>query len=105
MGARKEGRRSISPPKSMNSPSLEFSTENERPLSTGGVKRTRPDSLRPSGFAPLRVIAERDGEQSSTSLQIQDIENGEEEEDNSPSNTIRNINQQPRLGASRETGV
>lgn len=57
----------------------EFITENEKHhLSVASSKR-RPESLRPTPFSPLRVIAEREGEQSNSSLQIMDIE-GEEQE-------------------------
>lgn len=63
--------------------------------------------MRPSGFAPLRVIAERDGEHSSSSLHIQDIENGEDAFTLDASHT--NGSRPPRLGASnrasKETGV
>lgn len=82
----------------------DYSTENERPLSAGANKRQRPDTLKASGFAPLRVIAERDGEHSTASMQILDIENGDEE----PKTVIRPepMSRTSRFGAAtKETGV
>lgn len=55
-------------------------TENERP-STGQKRAQRPDTLvRPGGFSPLRVIAERETEHSSTTLKMEDAEEGNNEE-------------------------
>ena len=105
--ARRENRRSISPTRSSNvqqQPS-EYSTENERSsITLGGNKRPRLEAMRPSGFAPLRVIAERDGEHSASSLHIQDIENGDDG-GHVFSLETRNDSRPSRPGASKETGV
>lgn len=96
----------MSPTRSIQSPqtSFEYSTENERPTSSSGSKRpVRPDSLRPSGFAPLRVIAEREGEHSTSSMVVQDIENGEEDQPAHPNSS--KSSRPTRFGGSRETGV
>jgi len=107
-GARRDNRRSLSPTRSSNvqqQPS-EYSTENERPPVTGGInKRPRIEAMRSSGFAPLRVIAERDGEHSSSSLHIQDIENGEDGHVFSLDASNTSSSRPPRPGASKETGV
>lgn len=84
----------------------EYSTENERPLSTGANKRQRPDTLKASGFAPLRVIAERDGEHSTANMQILDIENGDEEHKTAKTLRPEQENRPSRLATgTKETGV
>lgn len=62
--------------------SAKCSTENERPITRGSSNKSK--LVNPSGSTvPLRVIAERTGEQStgqqSISLHMQDIENDEEQ--------------------------
>lgn len=100
-GARRENRRSTSPTRNSQQQPSEYAIENERSSVSGLSKRPRLENLRPSGFAPLRVIAERDGEHSASSLKIQDIENGE---DGHPLDTSKS-SRPDRPGASRETGV
>ncbi|KAI9561927.1 hypothetical protein GHT06_012889 [Daphnia sinensis] len=100
-GARRENRRSTSPTRNSQQQPSEYAIENERSSISGLSKRPRLENLRPSGFAPLRVIAERDGEHSASSLKIQDIENGE---DVHPLDTSKS-SRPSRPSASRETGV
>ena len=100
MAARREGRRSLSPTRLTPQSSFDYSVESERPVSSS--RRLRPESLRTNIFSPLRVIAERDGEHSTTSMQIQDIENGE---DDLEVQTRNGSSKSSRRGASKETGV
>ena len=94
--AKREGRQTISPARATTQPAEYYGTENER---QSNIKRQqRPDSLLRSAFAPLRVIAERETEQST--LKIQDIEDVEEGD-------VFQSSQRPpsRRGSSKETGV
>ena len=95
----------MSPTRSQPPTIVEFSTENER--SSTNSKRPRPDTLRTTGFAPLRVIAERDGEHSSSSLHITDLENGDDIAHDVPLNTSasRPAGPSSTRETSRETGV
>lgn len=106
-------------------PNSESATaENERHAALLASRKQRLDSLRQMTFG-LNVIAERDGEQSSSNLQVMDIENSEEdatlsneekkalpessielrEEDRSNYVTISATDEAQPKALSRETGV
>lgn len=104
---KRDGRSTVSPAKKARlSQTLNTDSpiaENERHVALLSARKQRLDTVRQNTFSALNVIAEREAEHSTSSLQVLDIENGEENQPLEVTNTTQGSTRSPEEGRTNPT--